>query len=114
MSIELKQRLHDAIEACHAIQSFTGGITYEQYADNLLLRSGVERQFEILGEALGKAEILNPELSHSIPDIRRIVGMRNRIIHGYDSVDDEIIWDAVQTHIPGLLRTLSATLSVTP
>jgi uncharacterized protein with HEPN domain len=111
MSIELKQRLHDAIEACRAIQSFTGGVTYEHYADNLLLRSGVERQFEILGEALGKAEILNPELSHSIPDIRRIVGMRNRIIHGYDSVDDEIIWDAVQMHIPGLLHTLSATLS---
>jgi uncharacterized protein with HEPN domain len=114
MSIELKQRLHDAIEACRAIQSFTNGITYEKYAESLLHRSGVERQFEILGEALGRAELLNPSLSQSIPDIRRIVGLRNRIIHGYDSVDDEIIWDAVQTHVPKLLPVLLRELAIIP
>lgn len=114
MSIELKQRLYDAIEACRAIQSFTNGITHENYNDSLLLRSGVERQFEILGEALSKVELLNAGLSQSIPDIRRIVGLRNRIIHGYDSVDAEIIWDAVQVHVPKLLPILLTELAATP
>ncbi len=45
-------------------------------------------------------------LRNSIPEIRRIVGMRNRIIHGYDSVDDEIVWDAVQHHVPALRSAL--------
>ena len=71
-----------------------------------MLRSAVERQFEILGEALNLASELNPDIRASLPDLSRIVGMRNRIIHGYDSVDDEIVWDAIQHHIPPLLSAL--------
>ena len=56
-----------------------------------MLRSAVERQFEIIGEALNQAEIEQPDLTMLIPDLRRIVGLRNRIIHGYDSVDDQLL-----------------------
>lgn len=107
MTVEYNQRIHDAVEACRAIRSFTDGVTFDQYASNLLLRSAVERQFEILGEALSKASELKPDDAAGIPDLRRIVGMRNRIIHGYDSVDDEIVWDAVRNHVPSLLSALS-------
>ena len=100
MTAEFKQRIHDAIEACRAIGSFTQGVTFDDYAGNLLLRSAVERQFEILGEALNRASTMAPEIEALLPDLRRIVGMRNRIIHGYDSVDDEIIWDAFNIIFP--------------
>jgi uncharacterized protein with HEPN domain len=81
-------------------------VTFDDYAGNLLSRSAVERQFEILGEALNRASTLAPEIEALLPDLRRIVGMRNRIIHGYDSVDDEIIWDAIQYHLPALSASL--------
>jgi uncharacterized protein with HEPN domain len=106
MTAEFKQRIHDSIEACRAIQSFTGGVSFEDYSGNLMLRSAVERQFEILGEALSKAAALSPNIVISLPDLPRIVGMRNRIIHGYDSVDDEIVWDAIHHHVPVLMSAL--------
>jgi len=106
MDIEQKKRLLDASAACSAIKGFTKGITFEDYAANLLIRSAVERQIEILGEALNQASAADASLEKAIPELRRIVGMRNRIIHGYDSVDDEIVWDAVRHHIPALLSAL--------
>ncbi len=106
MTSMLKQRIHDAIEACRAIQHFAEGVSFDDYADDLMLRSAVERQFEILGEALNLASTANPDIGTTLPDLPKIVGMRNRIIHGYDSVDDEIVWDAVQHHVPSLLKAL--------
>jgi uncharacterized protein with HEPN domain len=63
-------------------------------------QAALERKFEILGEALNRAEQFDPELGDRLPELRRIIGMRNRIIHGYDAVDEEILWDAVQFKIP--------------
>lgn len=74
------------------------------------MRSAVERQFEIVGEALGRAAREAPELNEAMPEIPRIVGLRNRLIHGYDSVDDQIIWDIVQTKIPALREKLKIAL----
>lgn len=110
MKTTLKKRLLDALDACRAIQSFVANRTFREYERNPMLRSAVERQFEIIGEALNQADIENPELSTAIPDLRRIVGMRNRIIHGYDSVDDELLWQTIQTHIPPLAQRLSELL----
>ena len=55
---------------------------------------------------------INPSKTYgiSIPNLRRIVGMRNRIIHGYDSVDDELLWQTIQTHVPPLAQQLSRLL----
>ncbi len=92
MKNTLKKCLVDALNACHAIHAFTETQTLETYQGDLLLRSAVERQFEIVGEALGRAEAADPEVVHLLPEIRRIIGLRNRIIHGYDSVDDELLW----------------------
>ena len=106
MSIEQKKRLRDAIAACAAIKGFTKDIKFDEYAASLLIRSAVERQIEILGEALNQALAADAALEKEIPAFRRIIGMRNRIIHGYDSVDHEIVWDAVQHHIPALHTAL--------
>jgi uncharacterized protein with HEPN domain len=110
MKTTLKKRLLDALNACRAIQSFVANRTFVEYERNLMLRSAVERQFEIIGEALSQAENDNPDLSTLIPDVRRIVGMRNRIIHGYDSVDDELLWQTIQAHIPPLAQRLAKLL----
>jgi len=110
MKTPLKKRLLDALNACRAIQSFIAQRTFADYEENLMLRSAVERQFEIVGEALNQAQADEPELSNLIPDLRRIVGMRNRIIHGYDSVDDELLWQTIQTHILPLTQRLTELL----
>lgn len=107
MTDELQQRIHDAMAACRAILDFTTTASLESYTYDLMLRSAVERQFEILGEALNNADKLDLGIAEKLPDLPRIVGMRNRIIHGYDAVDDEIVWDAVQHYVPPLLKDLS-------
>jgi len=114
MTAEFNQRIHDAIGACRAILSFTAEVSFDAYADGLMLRSAVERQFEILGEALNRASEIRPEIRDSLPDLPRIVGMRNRIIHGYDSVDDQIVWDAIQHHVPPLAASLPPLLTGEP
>jgi uncharacterized protein with HEPN domain len=74
--------------------------TYENYKKNTLLRRAVERNLEIIGEAMNR--ILREDPSFSIENANRIVGLRNQIIHGYDSVSDETIWGIVTLHIPKL------------
>jgi uncharacterized protein with HEPN domain len=83
---------------------------FSDYEKNLLLRLAAERQFEIIGEALHQAESDDPEVTDLLPELRRIVGMRNRIIHGYDSVDDELLWQTIQYNIPPLRKHLEEIL----
>ena len=67
-----------------------------------MVRDAVERRLGIIGEALSRAAVLEPALVDLIPELRQIVGLRNRVIHGYDAVDDEIVWDIVRNKLPGL------------
>lgn len=103
MPPEAQKLIFDAIKACDAITQFTNGKSINHYSSDLMLRSAVERQFEILGEAFSKLDAIDSSFRVSHPPIGRIIGMRNRIIHGYDSVDDAIIWNAINEHVPGLL-----------
>jgi uncharacterized protein with HEPN domain len=92
---EIRKYLFDMAEACELIESFVAGKSFDDYAADALLRSGVERQFEILGEALSRLLQIAPELSNRISDTRRIISFRNRLIHGYASVADEIVWGVI-------------------
>lgn len=113
MNDETKRRLLDALEACRAIQKFSAGTNYESFVADELLRAALERKFEILGEALNRAEQSDPDLADRLPELRRVVGMRNRIIHGYDAVDEEILWDAVGFKVPNLSIQIAAILGDT-
>lgn len=97
----------DALESSRKIQAFTEGQTFADFSSSELVRSAVERPFEIIGEALGKAMTMEPALELRSPEWRKIVGLRNRLIHGYDSVDDEIIWDIFNPNSSPPLPTLS-------
>ena len=110
MFLDVKKSMADALEACRTIQGFTSGHSLDTYCANHLLRSAVERQFEILGEALGRMRRADHEFNDRLPEIGAIIGMRNRIILGYDSVDDAIVWDASQTHLPKLIQFLEQTV----
>ena len=110
MKTHTKKRLLDAFIACQAIESFVVDHTFADYEQNLMLRSAAERQFEIIGEALHQAEVDDPEITDLLPELRRIVGMRNRIIHGYDSVDDALLWQSIQGNITPLRKHLGQIL----
>jgi uncharacterized protein with HEPN domain len=77
---------------------------------NELVRDGVERRLEVIGEALNRARQLDPELVVRIPELHDVVGLRNRLAHGYESTDDRIIWDAVHDRLPTLEIQVAAVL----
>ncbi|MCL1910030.1 MAG: DUF86 domain-containing protein [Kiritimatiellaeota bacterium] len=110
MPHEIAKSLTDALDACLAIRKFTEGRTFQTYLENELLRSAVERKFEILGEAFNRIQNSDPSFRERLPEAGDIIGMRNRVIHGYDSVDDEIVWVAVTKHIPFLTVKISELL----
>lgn len=109
MNRESKKYLFDVLAACDEIASFVRGESHESYVSNALLRRAVERDVEIIGEALAQLRSADTETAASVPDSSRIIGMRHRLIHGYAEVDDDIVWDAANHDIPELadiVRTL--------
>jgi uncharacterized protein with HEPN domain len=73
---------------------------YENYRQNTLLKRAIERNLEIIGEAINR--ILKEDPGFLIENSKRIISLRNQIIHGYDSVSDESIWGIINLHIPKL------------
>jgi len=108
MPLDAKAYLADMIAAAERISAFTSGKTYEDYLANDLLRSGVERQFEILGEALRKLSELEPQMAARIPEYRRIIGFRNILVHGYASVDNWLVWGIVENKLPVLRASVAS------
>lgn len=108
MKLRVAKRLHDALVASQHIDRFVDGRTFNDYLSDIYFRSAVERQFEILSEALKVAVEADTTLFESIPEIAQIVGMRNRIAHSYDELDDSIVWQAAAEKI----RPLAARLEV--
>ena len=102
MDLKAQKLLYDIGQAVELILSFVQGKQFEDYTSGALLRSAVERQFEIIGEALDRLHRLDPELAAQISDYQRIIAFRNVLAHGYDVVSDEVVWDIVQSRLAGL------------
>lgn len=94
--------LWDIKESAEAIENFTAQKTYEDYSRELMLRSAVERQFEIIGEALTQLRKIDPELVQLIPDAAQIIAFRNLLIHGYAAVNDLTVWRTIESSLPEL------------
>ena len=107
---EARKYLFDMAEACGLIETFLSRKSFDDYRHDPLLRSGVERQFEIIGEALGRLLEIAPELSERISDTRRIISFRNRLIHGYASVADDIVWGIVEGYLSKLKEEIQQLL----
>jgi uncharacterized protein with HEPN domain len=94
------------ISAGEAIESFLDGRTFAEYGADLQLSSAVERQFEIVGEALGRAVRADSSLAASLPEAPEIVGFRNVLAHGYDAVSDALVWSIAREKLPALLAAV--------
>lgn len=92
------------------ITTFAEGLTAATYAADELRKSAVERQLEIIGEALNRLRKADPEVAQRIPDISRIIGLRNILAHGYAVVDDAVVWSAVSERMPALLKVVEKLL----
>ncbi len=109
MTIEEKKLLFDIETAILSIdEHLESKRDFEEYKRNKTKRRAVERELEIVGEAMNRLLNINPEieLSHS----RTIVDLRNRIIHAYDNINDIIIWKIVTIDIPVLAKEVSRSL----
>jgi len=104
MDLDIKVWLYDILNAIMEIESFLNDSTKEfaKYQNDLRTKRAVERNIEIIGEALTR--ILKRDETISISNSRKIVDTRNRIIHGYDSVSDDVIWGIVIRYLP-ILKT---------
>jgi uncharacterized protein with HEPN domain len=103
--------LFDVQAAAKAILTFAEEKNFEEFSNDDLIRSAVERKFEIIGEALRRIRDEDPDVFKEIIFGHDIVGMRNRLIHGYDAVDEEIVWETIEIDLPTLLDCVNSLLS---
>ena len=111
MPPEARAYLHDIQQASVLIEQFRHGKTFDDYLSDPLLRSGVERQLEIIGEAVGKLSRADPQAAATLTGRRRIIALRNILIHGYASVDDRVIWNILDHDLPVLHAEIRALLA---
>lgn len=111
MKDNIKKYLQDMLSAIDEIDSFFGEKPklFEDFNNNLCLKRAVERDIEIIGEAMNR--ILKDYKDIEITNSRRIVDARNYIIHGYDSLSSDILWSIVINHLPLLKSEIIALLS---
>jgi uncharacterized protein with HEPN domain len=101
MSNEFLDFVEDILDAMEKAEILLRDVTFNQFQSDFRIHFAVVRALEIIGEA---AKRLPPSLREAYPDMpwRNLAGMRDRIIHGYDTVDLEIVWDVVKKDIPQL------------
>ena len=114
MIIATKKLLLDVREAGESILQHTTGKSLAEYSVDRFFRRAVEREFEIIGEALNRLERIDPATAAAITELRGIVSFRNRIIHGYDTVDDLVVWGVIEKHLPVLVTQVSELLAGAP
>lgn len=110
MSPDTAKYLWDAQQAAERALRFVRGKTFDDYLSNELLRSAVERQLEIVGEALSQLRKADPTTASTIPDLPQAVALRNVLIHAYATVNDRLVWGVVEQHLQPLLNRVSALL----
>ena len=110
MQLESKKFLEDIRSALSDILEFISGITYKDYENNRMLQSAVERQFEIIGEAVKRLSAADPDAVSKIEHFERIISFRNILIHGYDIIENTVVWDIIQKDLPKLLSQVKKLL----
>ncbi len=111
MKLEIKKYLFDIKTSIDSINEFIGeDKNFFEYQNNKMLRRAVEREIEIIGEAMSHLLKINPTIT--IENARKIVDTRNWVIHGYDKVDDVIIWGIISIHLPKLKSEIEELLKV--
>lgn len=107
MARDLSTYLQDILEACESIQDVMSGVSLEEYRSKRAMRSAVEREFIIIGEALRRISCLGEKLFSSISNSRAIVDFRNLLAHDYGAVDDDAVFGLVYSDLIALKAEFS-------
>ncbi|KAA6330263.1 hypothetical protein EZS27_021017 [termite gut metagenome] len=109
MDSNIRERLRDIYESITSIEDYLGAERdFDVYMINKMLRRAIERELEIIGEAMNRIDKKVPDIP--ISSKRQIVGMRNRLIHGYYKIDNVMIWGVINRHLPVLEEEVSRIL----
>lgn len=105
-----KKYLYDMLDACQFLLEVTAGKSIADYNADRVLRSAVERKLQIIGEALRQLANVAPELAQCIPEHDRIIRFRHVLVHGYDSIRPESVWDVIVHKLEPLHKELQRLL----
>jgi len=105
-----RKHMIDILDAATDIASFIHGYDLDAYRADAKCRAAVERKLEIMGEACTRIRNEDPEAFGTIPYGHHVIGLRNRVIHGYDRVDDGIIWDVASGKLEPFVMQVEALL----
>ena len=114
MRSRLPKHLVDAVEAIRLAREFSRGLSFDGYASNVLVRSAIERQLEILGEPCLRMAQADPDIRQRVPEVGLAIGLRNKIIHGYDRVENAVVYDTLTQDLPLLGDRLAQELERQP
>ena len=110
MQRDPKAFLWDIADAAASIRTFIAGKAFEDYLNDELLRSAVERKFGIIGEALSQLLQIRPEFRSRISAPEQIIAFRNQLVHGYAFVSHRAVWQIANDHLPQLQSEVEALL----
>ena len=105
MERDVNTQLFDVVENCKLIREFVTGLDFAAYSGGELVRSAVERRFINIGEALSRLKQTSPDIFAKIGNAQRIVGFRNVLVHGYESISDRLVWGIIEENLPELQAT---------
>lgn len=114
MQPESARFLYDMRQAIDFILEFVEGRTIEEYFANRMLRAAVERELEILGEAMSWIARVDPATADRISESREIIGLRNILIHRYFRIDSNIVWDIIHSSVAALRDEIDSLLRDEP
>ncbi len=102
--------LYDIMDCCQFLITFTKNKTVEDYQNDRAFRSAIERELQIIGEAINLLDKVSPETAAKISEYRNIIDFRNILVHGYDSLNPKTVWNVVETKLEPLLKQSRALL----
>ncbi len=100
MSHDPEKYLLDILSSCRFLLEFTGGRTFDQYVHDRAFRSAVERELQIIGEALLQLAKRAPQIAGQISEHQRIISFRHVLVHGYDSLKHDLVWYVIESKLP--------------
>ena len=110
MRLESLKYLYDVQRAACLLREFTRGKTFADYESDAMLRSAVERQFEVIASPMTQLARIDEPMVGQISHYERIIAFRNVLIHGYADVDNRLVWGVLEANLPTLLNEVSEIL----
>ena len=102
MQSEARCYIWDALRAADSVQAFVRGKIGEAFVEDDLPRSAVDRQLQIIGEALSQLAKVDPQFASNVSELRRIIALRNILVHGYAAIDYDTVWRLIEDKLPEL------------